>query len=321
MMLPRLPSRSHGAIRSPPLRVEASPTTLTRPGTLEQSSRDRIAPGLMAGAEVESEHPETHRAGGRPQWTVCRRIHDRCRRAVDQRVRRVDVAADPRPDRNACADPNRYAARNQRTDSNGYAGAEPDPVRGPRHLERAGCLAARTLHRGRPLPTAAHVHGAGRLGGQYRWPVPRPAGAGRRSGRAGLLGRHQAVRRSLSHGQRIPEPTAGIIGGRPRHGAGEAARPHRHDTTAVTLGGYQGKQLTLTAPASATGCSDGDYSVWQLPLGAINALTPGELDRVWVLDVAGQRLVIDAAETPDQTTADIAEVQGVLDFLQLAPGH
>ena len=91
--------------------------------------------------------------------------------------------------------------------------------------------------------------------------------------------------------------------------------------TAVTLGGYQGKQLTLTAPASATGCTDGDYSVWQLPLGAINALTPGELDRVWVLDVAGQRLVVDAAETPDQTTADIAEVQGVLDFLQLAPGH
>ena len=90
--------------------------------------------------------------------------------------------------------------------------------------------------------------------------------------------------------------------------------------SAVTLGGYQGKQLTLTAPASATGCTDGGFALWQLPLGAIRSLSPGDADRLWILDVAGQRLVIDALETPADTAAT-TEVQGVLDSLQLAPGH
>ena len=89
--------------------------------------------------------------------------------------------------------------------------------------------------------------------------------------------------------------------------------------TAVTLGGYQGKEVTLTAPASTSGCASGQYGVWQLPLGATNVLTAGQADRVWILDVAGQRLVIDALETPGQTAAT-TEVQGVLDSIQLAPG-
>ncbi len=88
--------------------------------------------------------------------------------------------------------------------------------------------------------------------------------------------------------------------------------------TAVTVGGYQGKQLTLTAPASASGCTDGSFGVWQLPQGATNDLTPGEADRLWILDVAGQRLVIEAAETPGQAAAT-TEVQGVLDSIELAP--
>jgi hypothetical protein len=86
----------------------------------------------------------------------------------------------------------------------------------------------------------------------------------------------------------------------------------------VTVGGYQGKQLTLTAPANASGCTDGSFGVWQLPLGAINELTPGEADRLWIVDVAGERLVIEAAETPGQAAAT-AEVQAVLDSLKLAP--
>lgn len=92
--------------------------------------------------------------------------------------------------------------------------------------------------------------------------------------------------------------------------------------TDVSLGGYQGKQLTLTAPASFDGCTlapDGAFRIWELPLGATNDLTPGEIDRVWTLDVAGQRLVIDAEQTPDETTQATAEVQGILDSIHLAP--
>ena len=92
--------------------------------------------------------------------------------------------------------------------------------------------------------------------------------------------------------------------------------------TDVTMGGYQGKQLTLTAPASFAGCtlSPDGFRVWEYPLGATNVLTPGQRDQVWILDVGGERLVIDAPEVPGQTAATTAEVRGILDSIQIAPG-
>jgi hypothetical protein len=91
--------------------------------------------------------------------------------------------------------------------------------------------------------------------------------------------------------------------------------------TDVTLGGYQGKQLTLTAPASFAGCtlSPDGFRVWELPLGATNDMSPGERDRVWILDVGGERLVIDAPEMPGQTAATTAEVQGILGSIKITP--
>ncbi len=88
--------------------------------------------------------------------------------------------------------------------------------------------------------------------------------------------------------------------------------------TAVTMGGLQGKQLTLTAPASANGCTAGVDRVWELPLGATNDLTPGEVDKVWILDAGGQRLVIDAPQTPGQTSAIKTEVQAILASISIA---
>lgn len=91
--------------------------------------------------------------------------------------------------------------------------------------------------------------------------------------------------------------------------------------TDVTLAGYQGKQLALTAPASSAGCTPGPdgYPIWQLPLGGVTSLPPGWSDRVWILDVNGQRLVIDSPVMPGQTAANQAEVQGILDSIRLAP--
>ena len=48
-------------------------------------------------------------------------------------------------------------------------------------------------------------------------------------------------------------------------------------------------------------------------------MVPDQRDRVWVLDVEGQRLVIIAPEQVDQTPQDKAEVQGILDSIRLAP--
>jgi len=92
--------------------------------------------------------------------------------------------------------------------------------------------------------------------------------------------------------------------------------------TDVTFAGYQGKQLTLTAPASFDACTlspEGTFQVWQLPLGGNYEMAPGQHDRVWILDVDGQRIVISAIEAPGQSPQDKADVQGILDSIRLAP--
>jgi hypothetical protein len=84
--------------------------------------------------------------------------------------------------------------------------------------------------------------------------------------------------------------------------------------TDVTAAGYHGKQLTLTAPTSIATCS-----VWELPMGAANTMGPGERDTYWILDIDGQRLVIDAHELPTESAAHKAEVQAILDSIRIAP--
>ena len=42
---------------------------------------------------------------------------------------------------------------------------------------------------------------------------------------------------------------------------------------------------------------------------------------MWILDVDGQRLVIDAPDTTDQTALTKAQVQQVLDSIHLAPAN
>jgi hypothetical protein len=91
--------------------------------------------------------------------------------------------------------------------------------------------------------------------------------------------------------------------------------------TDVTFGGYAGKQLTTTAPANFAGCtlsSDG-YALWELPLGAVYTMIPRQRDRIWVLDVEGQRILIHIPEVPGQTPQLQAEVQGIVDSIRLAP--
>ena len=84
--------------------------------------------------------------------------------------------------------------------------------------------------------------------------------------------------------------------------------------TDVTVAGYHGKQVTLKAPTSIDTCS-----VWQLPLGAVNTMVPGERDQYWIFDLKGQRLVIDAHELPNESAAHKAEVQAILDSIRFAP--
>lgn len=89
--------------------------------------------------------------------------------------------------------------------------------------------------------------------------------------------------------------------------------------TEVTVDGYRGKQLTLTAPDNFDGCTLGreGYRVWQLPLGAIFSFTPGQRMALWILDVDGERLVVSADTFPATTAQEQAEVQEILNSIRI----
>ena len=89
----------------------------------------------------------------------------------------------------------------------------------------------------------------------------------------------------------------------------------------VTLGGRDATSLVLTAPATSEGCTlddEGRLRIWQLPLGATLSLAPGEQTRVWILDVEGERLVIDVPVNPGQNPDDVAEIQEILESLRFS---
>jgi hypothetical protein len=89
--------------------------------------------------------------------------------------------------------------------------------------------------------------------------------------------------------------------------------------TEVTVDGYRGKQLTLTAPDNFDGCTlsrDG-YRLWQLPLGLIFSFTPGQRMALWILDVEGERLVVSSDTFPATTAQELAEIQEILDSIRI----
>jgi hypothetical protein len=95
------------------------------------------------------------------------------------------------------------------------------------------------------------------------------------------------------------------------------------DLSDVSVDGYSGKQLTISAPDSFAGCtlsSDG-YVIWQLPLGSTHGMYSGERDRVWILDVAGKRLVIVVSADPAYTDQQRAELQAIFDSIRIKPAN
>lgn len=95
------------------------------------------------------------------------------------------------------------------------------------------------------------------------------------------------------------------------------------DVSDASVDGYSGTQLTMSAPDSFAGCtfsslSDG-FVIWQLPLGKTFSMSAGETDGVWILDVAGTRLVIVVSDDPGFTDQQRAELQAVFDSIRIEP--
>jgi hypothetical protein len=89
--------------------------------------------------------------------------------------------------------------------------------------------------------------------------------------------------------------------------------------TSVTIDGYSGKQLMLTAPATFAGCAltaDG-YRLWQLPLGGIYAFIPSQSTILRILDVNGKLLIVSSDTDPTTTSTERAEIQGILDSIHV----
>jgi hypothetical protein len=80
--------------------------------------------------------------------------------------------------------------------------------------------------------------------------------------------------------------------------------------TDITLDGFPGKQLTMTAPRAPAGC---ELRTWRTTTRQ-NGVALGEVNEVRIVDVDGSRLLISIANPP---TGDRSEIDAIVNSLQL----
>ena len=114
-----------------------------------------------------------------------------------------------------------------------------------------------------------------------------------------------------------------------------AAQKGRNATapTDVMLGGYPAKRVELSIPADldpAT-CDEGVIRTWVGPgedaapvdqtetLGEPRRMHPGQLNVAYIVDVNGERLVIDTWHMPGTSAADLAELDAILASMRIEP--
>lgn len=85
------------------------------------------------------------------------------------------------------------------------------------------------------------------------------------------------------------------------------------DPVAVTISGYGGVYIDYT---NTGGC--GTLQRWPSVFGNREALG-GERDQVWILDVEGVHLVIDAASFSETDESDLAEMRTIIESLTITP--
>jgi hypothetical protein len=109
------------------------------------------------------------------------------------------------------------------------------------------------------------------------------------------------------------------------------AQKMRNATTPadVTLAGYAGKYLEWSVPADMKSSAWSEFDTCDVVSGDHNFNSwlaygvgyryeevPGQVDQLWVLDVNGQRLVVDATYSPGTSQADRAELEQVVNSLR-----
>jgi hypothetical protein len=106
----------------------------------------------------------------------------------------------------------------------------------------------------------------------------------------------------------------------------EALQAQRRTTTSdevpVTLGGYRGIYLELTAPKHLdfNTCREGILTIFETTTKGRNhwIALPGTVERYWLLDVDGERIVLTGAVTPETTNAQIEQLTEIVESVQFA---
>jgi hypothetical protein len=111
-----------------------------------------------------------------------------------------------------------------------------------------------------------------------------------------------------------------------------ANQSRRHATTPrdVTLAGYAGKHQTLTVPAHIqyaldefSSCDQGYFVSWdETPSSSFERYHqgPGQVDELWILDIHGFRLVIDATYWLNTPAQDLAEIHRIVSSVRIERG-
>jgi hypothetical protein len=101
-----------------------------------------------------------------------------------------------------------------------------------------------------------------------------------------------------------------------------AKQPSRRATppVATALGGHRGRYLDFSVPAGVRfdQCDEGAFESWTANGWSSDRYEqePGQVDRVWILAVDGQRLVVDASYLPRASARDRAELEHVVNSVR-----
>lgn len=96
----------------------------------------------------------------------------------------------------------------------------------------------------------------------------------------------------------------------------------------VSIDGFEGKYMVLTVPTDAdfAHCDSQHFAGWA-EAGIPDSYGPsrwyqgpGQILEHWILDVEGVRLLIEASRFPDLSTEGLAEIQGIVDSIQIEAG-
>jgi hypothetical protein len=85
----------------------------------------------------------------------------------------------------------------------------------------------------------------------------------------------------------------------------------------VTMDGFEGKMVRLQIPRDAP---EGAFYLFEHALGGqIWGLEAGQVFDIYIIDVAGERVVIDAFSYPGTSSSDLAAQRAVLDSIEFEP--